>query len=531
MTAGPLAAPPKQRAARPPHLRRSNGWWTAAVIVTTVAVIPPISLTWQVISAGTVATVPFSRLAELLGSTILLTVAVTGTALVLGTATAWITARTSVHARRTWMTLAGLPLVIPSYVAALTIIGATGPAGVLDAWFGLSIPTPYGFAGAWFALAVFLAPMVHLILVPALKLIDPATEEAAIGLGASRRKVFATVTLPQLRPALISAGLMVSLYTVSDFGAVSLLRYDTFTRAIYTLYQGQIDRRPAASLSLVLMVLALLILMTERRIRSRAAYHRSRPRRVHKPVDLRPREEAAALGFLGFHAILSLGLPLIVLVHWLVRGLEAGQLPPSIWQETARSVGASTGAAIIAAAVALPVAMVTTRIRGRYSDAIETSIWGVYALPHIAVGVAVVAFALSTARPLYQTLGLLIVTYVIMFMAQSMSATQDSLLRASPDLEDASRGLGKGPLATLTRITIPIATPGLVAGAALVFLSVMKELPATLLLRPNGFETLAIRIWSATGEGFFTRASVATLVLLAVSVLPLLAVVKRDLSD
>ena len=118
-----------------------------------------------------------------------------------------------------------------------------------------------------------------------------------------------------------------------------------------------------------------------------------------------------------------------------------------------------------------------------------------------------------------------------MFMAQAVSTTQDSLRRGSPDLEDASRGLGKGPIGTLARVTVPLTAPGLVAGSALVFLSVMKELPATLLLRPNGFETLAIRIWSTTGEGFYTRAAVASLALLAVSIVPLLGVISRDFSD
>ena len=146
------------------------------------------------------------------------------------------------------MTLAALPLVVPSYVAALSLIAATGPSGVL-----VEIPTPYGFVGSWLVLSVFTAPLVHLTLIPGLRAIDPATEESATGLGASRWRVFATVTLPQLKPALVSSGLLVGLYTISDFGAVSLLRYDTFTRAIYTLYRGQIDRRPSATLSLILM--------------------------------------------------------------------------------------------------------------------------------------------------------------------------------------------------------------------------------------------------------------------------------------
>jgi iron(III) transport system permease protein len=175
--------------------------------------------------------------------------------------------------------------------------------------------------------------------------------------------------------------------------------------------------------------------------------------------------------------------------------------------------------------------MVTTWRRRRLSPAVETSVWSIYSLPHITVGVAVVAFALQFVRPLYQTLALLVVVYVGMFMAQSVSSIQDSLQRASPDLEDASRGLGRSPLQTLARVTVPLTTPGILAGTALVFLSVMKELPATLLLRPNGFETLAIRIWSATGEGFYTRASAASLALLAVSIVPLLVLTHRDLSS
>jgi iron(III) transport system permease protein len=162
---------------------------------------------------------------------------------------------------------------------------------------------------------------------------------------------------------------------------------------------------------------------------------------------------------------------------------------------------------------------------------VETSVWGVYSLPHIAVGVAVIVFALRGPRLLYQTLALLLAVYVGMFLAQAASSIQDSLLRADPDLEDASRGLGRTALQTLARVTIPITTPGILAGAALVFISVIKELPATLLLRPTGFETLAIRIWSSTGEGFYTRASAASLALLAVSIVPLLVLTRRDLAS
>ncbi len=527
MTAAPALAREASRSQRSP----SRGWWTAALLVLIPTVIPTLSLLWQVLSGGSGVVLPRDRLVELFFSTLLLTVAVTITALSIGTSTAWITSRTNIRFRRGWMILAALPLVIPSYVAALTIIGGTGPTGLISSWFGVTIPTPYGFAGAWLALGIFLAPMAHLIVTPGLRLIDPATEEAAIGLGASQVKAFFTITLPQLRPALISAGLMVGLYTISDFGAVSLMRYDTFTRAIFTLYQGQIDRRPAATLSLILMVLALLILIAERRTRGRATYHTTRTVRRRIRGDLTRAGSAVATSWMALIAVISLLLPISILGFWLVRGLGAGQTINSISAEIIRSLSVAVVASLVAAGAALPVAMVSARKATRAGALAESITWSTYALPHITIGVAVVGFALTWARPLYQGLALLIATYVVMFLAQAMSGAQDSIKRLSPDLEDASRGLGHGQLSTLVRVTIPLLSPGLLAGAALVFIGVMKELPATLLLRPNGFETLAVRIWSTTSEGFLTRASISGLALIAVSIVPLFLVTSRDLRD
>ncbi|REK12791.1 MAG: iron ABC transporter permease [Actinobacteria bacterium] len=527
MTLAPPA--PQERTTRVRSL--SRGWQVAAVIILIPVLVPPLSLLWQVIEGGTGIILPADRLLELFANTLLLAAAVTVTALAIGTATAWITSRTDIRFRRGWMILAALPLVIPSYVAALTIIGATGPGGLLADTLGWDLPTPFGFVGAWVALAIFLAPMAHLIVTPALQQVDPATEEAAIGLGSSRLRAFFTVTLPQLRPAMASAGLMVALYTISDFGAVSLLRFDTFTRAIFTLYQGQIDRRPAGTLSAILMALAIVVLVVERRTRGRASYHKAKPTRRRQVTDLAKWQRRFATGFMGLFALLSLVLPVSVLTYWLTRGMGAGQELPSIWPEIGRSLSVAVVAAVVAAAVSIPVAMVAARQRSGLGGIGESIAWGTYALPHITVGVAMVGFALAWAQPLYQTVLLLVATYVIMFLAQAVSSTQDSIKRFNPVLEDASRGLGHGQISTLFRVTVPLIAPGLLAGGALVFIGVIKELPATLLLRPNEFETLAIRIWSATGEGFLTRASLSSLALIAVSIIPLFLVTTRDLSD
>jgi iron(III) transport system permease protein len=237
------------------------------------------------------------------------------------------------------------------------------------------------------------------------------------------------------------------------------------------------------------------------------------------------------MSLLTVYALAALGVPILVMTVALRRGLGVGQTVGTLGMEALRSLGVAILAAVVTAAAAFPVAMVTTRRPGRMSGWVESVVWGTYSLPHITVGVAAVGFALSWARPLYQRLIYLVIIYVAIFLPQAVGSIQDSLRRASPDLEDASRGLGHGPMTTLLRITLPLAIPGLLAGGALVFLSVMKELPATLLLRPNGFETLAIRIWSSTAEGFLTRASAAGLVLLVVSIVPLFLVMSRDLSD
>jgi iron(III) transport system permease protein len=508
-------------------------WWLAlAALGLLPSLIPLASLVIATIRDGAVATVPGGRLAQLMANTLVLAVTVTATATALGTATAWLVTRTTVPMRRMWTILVALPLVMPSYVVALTLLGATGPTGVLSelvGGMGLGpIPVPDGFFGSWLALTVFAVPYVHLAAVPAIRGIDPALEEASRSLGVSRWHTFRKVTLPMLRPATTASALLVSLYTISDFGVVSLLRYDTFTRAIYAQYQGRLDRRPALTLALVLIVVAVAIVWFERRTRRHARYEGA-PSARPAPIDLGRGWTATAVGFLTGLTTVSIAIPSIVLFTWLARGATAGQPIGAPVAETLRSLLVSVAAAVVAALVSIPVAMVTVRGRQRAAAAAETVTWMSYALPHIAMGLAMVTFALRVAPGLYQTTVLLVIAYVAMFLPQTVATSSDSLRRINPSLEEASRSLGRSAIETTMRITLPLMRRGLLAGAALVFLTTMKELPATLLLRPNEFETLAIRIWAATGEGFYTRASAAALILLAVSAIPLALVTIRDL--
>jgi iron(III) transport system permease protein len=505
------------------------------VLVIAPLAMPVLSMLVEAAAGVGGTTLPAGRLLELAINTVALVAGVVVGATVIGLATAWLTTRTDLAGARVWSTLLGLPLVIPSFVGALVLLGATGRRGIVSLLLetaGLSaLPIPRGYGGALFALTMFTFPYVHLMAIPALRKLDPGLEEAARGLGASPGRVFRTVTLSQMAPALRAAMLLVALYTLADFGAVSLLGYDTFTRAIFLQYAGRPDRTPATVLAALLVGIALVLIWLERRGRGRQAVPGGRTIRPHLPVAVAGIKRWLAVSFLGAVVLTSLVLPITVLVGWWLRGLWAGQAPVTVLAETWRSLAVSGTTAIIVAVAALPLAILTVRYRSRVGAFCESMAWSLYALPHITVGLAVLLIGLTVVTGLYQTLPLLLFAYLIMFLPQALGPTQAALVRVSPSLEEASRSLGKTALVTVGRITLPLMGRGMLAGAGLVFLTTMRELPATLLLRPTEFETLAVRIWSTTSEGFYTRAAVAALVLLAVSAVPLYVLVSRNVDE
>jgi iron(III) transport system permease protein len=176
----------------------------------------------------------------------------------------------------------------------------------------------------------------------------------------------------------------------------------------------------------------------------------------------------------------------------------------------------------------MPVAILAVRHQSPLSSLIEKITYSGFALPGIAIALALVFFAANYAEPLYQTLALLVFAYVVRFLPQAYGAIRASLLQVNPNTETAARGLGRGKPYVFWRVTLPQVLPGISGGAVLVFLTVMKELPATLILSPIGFDTLATRIWSATSEGFYTRAALPALILVALSSLPMLFTVLRE---
>ncbi len=462
-----------------------------------------------------------------LARTLLLMASVTLISGVIAVPLAWLTARTDLPFRRVWGVVSVLPLVIPSFVGAFLYISALGPRGLLQGamqdMFGLErLPEIYGLAGATLTLALLSFPYMLLTVRASISNLDPATEESARGLGCGPLGTLWRVTLPQLRPSIASGGLLVALYTLSDFGAVSLMRYQTFTWVIYQQYESAYDRSVAAVLSLGLVAMAAAVLVLVHVSQGRERYYQSNASAARVPRRFRlGRWKWPALAFCGGVAFLSLALPMAVLGYWLARGIGLGEPLMPLWETTRNSVIVSGMAAVATAAFAIPVAVIIVRHRSRLSRVLETTSFTGYALPGVVIALALVYFGANYARTLYQTIWLLVFAYVVLFFPVALGAVSSRLQQISPRLEDAARGLGRRPWQVLTSITVPLLSPGVLMGAALAFLITIKELPATLILGPLGFGTLATAVWSASSEAFFARAAAPAMMLVLISSIPM----------
>jgi iron(III) transport system permease protein len=476
---------------------------------------------------------------RVLGNTALLAVSVTSGAALLAVPLAWLTTRTDLPGRKLWSVLHALPLVIPSYIYAFLFLSFLSPKGLLQQMLARPFnidrfPPIYGFTGAFVVLTLISYPYIFLTVQAALRQMDPTLLEVAQTNGASKRQIVRYVLLPYLWPSLTAGGLLVALYTLRDFGAVSLLQFSTFTRVIYNRYQGfQLDE--AATLAAVLVLMTGLIMLFESRFRPDAAdapeevSDGSRPHRMALG-----RWRWPALVFTGLVSFFALFMPVGVLGYWLVRGLRQNWLMGTIGavqQNSANladlvaparlSVTTALLAALLAVALALPITILSVRYNGRWARFFEHISYASYALPGIVVALAFVFAGINFVRPLYQTLPLLLAAYMVLFVPQAVSAGRGVLARIPVELEEVGYSLGGSHWAILRYVTLPLMRPGLVAGGLLVFLTVMKELPATLLLSPLGYRTLPMLVWSNISEAFFARAAVPTLLLLLLSSVPL----------
>ena len=521
---------------RPQTMNAPGVLLVPALLVGAALLLPPVYLVVRSLGGGPEFWDLLFRVkvAAILGRTMLLVATVTAASVLLALPLAWLTVRTDLPLRRTWAVLTSLPLVIPSYVAGFVVVVALGPRGMLqgalEGPFGIDrLPSIYGFAGAMLTLTVLSYPYVLLTVRAALQRMDPALEESARGLGLGPVATFFRVVLPLLRPAVGAGALLVGLYTLSDFGAVSLLRYETFTWAIFSQYESSLDRTLGAGLSLVLVLLALGWVALEFLTRGRSRYYSTSSGTTRpSPTIALGKWKWPSIGFCALITTTGLGLPVGILLYWVVRGVMAGEPLDPLWIAARNSVYVSALASVAATAAALPVGLLSVRHPGMLSGTLERLGYVSFALPGIAIALALVFFGANYAGVIYQTIGLLLLGYVALFLSPALGAVRTTLLQMNPRIEEAARSLGRNPLGAFASVTVPAARPGIVAGASLVFLLTMKELPATLILSPTGFTTLATSVWSFTSEAFFARAAMPSLLLIVLSGIPLALLMLRE---
>ncbi len=510
--------------------------WLPAILLVGAILLPLVYLWLRAVQGeqGLFELVLRPSTLRILGNSLGLAASVAFCSALIAVPIAWLTVRTDLPLRRLFSVLTALPLVIPSYIGAYLMVSTLGPRGLVQSWLqplGVErLPSIYGFPGALVVLTLLTFPYTLLSVRASLLGIDPALEDASRVLGRNRWQTFWRVVFPQLRPGMAAGSLLVVLYTLRDFGAVSIMRFNTFTRAIYIQYQSLIDRSGAAALALVLVLLALGLLAAEWGIRQRGRHYGSSPKAVAPVQVALGRWKWPAMIFCSLVVLLSLLIPAVNLVYWLVRGLGAGEQVGALWAQTWNSFWISAVAALVTMASALPVVVLSVRRPGRLSQVLERSTYLGFAMPGVVIALALVFFGSNFATLIYQTSPLLIFAYLVLFIPQAVGSVRASLLQVHPNLEEAGRSLGRPPLQVFLRVTAPLVRPGLAVGFALVFLTVMKELPATLILSPIGFKTLATSVWSAVSAAYFAQAALPALLLIVVSSVPMaFLILRRDL--
>lgn len=461
------------------------------------------------VDAATLVKLVFrERNLRLLGNTAALTGLVLAFGTLLALPLAWLVVRTDMAGRRliTWLSVA--PLAVPGYVMAYALLGLGGYQGILGRLFGLSVARPSGLWAAAAALTLYTFPYLFLNVRSALLGLDASLEESARSLGLNRWEVVRRVVLPQLRPALLAGWLVMSLYVLGDFGAVALLRFDTFSLAIYTQYTSAFDRHNAALLSLMLLLITSALVVFELRLLGRRRYasvgrgatRKAAPERLGATAPLWYAFVALVLGA-------ALGLPLATLIGWI------SLVPPSLAQlsqvlTTFLSTAAlALPAAAITGLLALPVVVAAQRTRWFGGRLLERLVYLGYAVPPVALALALVMFALRFTPALYQSFQVLIFAYVVSFLALAIGPVRSGLLQVNPRIEETARSLGRGRFTAFAQTVLPLLSRNLLAGGALALMMVMKELPMTYLLAPTGYRTLAVRVFGLTNEAMMAAAA------------------------
>jgi len=448
-----------------------------------------------------------------------LAVGVAALAVAISLPLAWLTHATNLPGRAAFRWLVVLPLAIPSYISGFVVVALLGPSGSLRGLassLGIGLPDVYGTFGVVIAL-LFMFPLALLPLQAALEDLDASQWEAARGLGLSPWLAFRRVIWPQLRMPAANGGLLVALYVLSDFGAVSLLRYPTLSYVIYLRYENPFGRSESIGYALLLMLLVGILFGLHRWLAGRSSIpSRASTRRPWPSIPLGPWRWPAAL-VAGSVVGLGVLLPIASTLGWWLRGVAAGAPTFPVAKEAVWTLGLGLAAALIITSLAILPGLLTRAGSRRVSQLLRVASHSGYALPGIVVALALVFFATRVALPLYQTLPMLLIAYGVRFLPLAIQNVDAGLERQSRRLDDAARSLGRTQWRVWLEVTLPAAAPAIFAAGLTVFVSTIKELPATLLLAPLNTNTLATRIWGWTSEAYFTAAAAPALILVVLA--------------
>lgn len=444
------------------------------------------------------------RVGELLLNTILLIVVTVPLCLVLGVGGAWLVERTSLSGHRWWSLALAAPLAIPAFVNSY-------------AWAS-AVPSLAGLGAGTLIATLSYFPLVYIPVAATLGRLDPAIEQSAASLGLGPWAVFFRVVLPQLRIAMAGGALLVSLHLLSEYGAFAMIRFDTFTTAIMNQFKSTFNGAAGNMLASVLVVLCMLLLLAEAKVRGNARYARVGfgAQGLAFRLRLGRLEVPAQLGLLAV-VVLSVGVPLYSVTRWLIAGGAAVWEPERLLPALGQTAGYGLAGALLTILVAFPMAFLAVRHPSWFSKLLELSNYVTSSMPGIVVGLAFVTVSIRLVPGIYQSAYVLLAAYILLFLPRALVNLRAGLAQAPRELEEAARSLGRSPAVAFFRVTLRLTAPAAAGGAALVFLAIVNELTATLLLAPNGTRTLATAFWAKSSEIDYSGAAPYALLMILIS--------------
>ncbi len=489
-----------------------------------------------------------TRLLDLIWNTLRLAVGVGVGTFLLGTSLAWLVVMYQFPGKRFFEAMLLLPLAMPGYVIGFVFLSQWDYAGTIPTlyrqYFGYTawFPEVRSYPGVVLVLTLVLYPYVYLLSRSAFREQNASLLEAARSLGVSRRQLFWKVALPLARPSIAVGVSLALMETLADFGTVGNFSYDTFTTAIYQMWFGLFDKAAAVQLAGMLLLFNLMLFYLEERTRGQSKYYQIHgSTRRPEPFQLSRGKVWIAVLYPSCVLGMAFVYPVTVLIVWVVQDLSE-RFDERYWKllENTLLVSATTG--VLTLCIAVLMAYSKRLFPGKPMH-LGTRLASMgYALPGsvIAVGVLVPLSTLDhwlddLATSWFDlSIGLLftgsmlgmVFAYTVRFLAVAFNPVDTNLSKVTPTMDMAAHSLGASRRRVLRRIHLPLIESGMITGFIIVFVDVMKEMPATLLLRPFGYDTLATRIWELTSESYWEDAALPALTIVCSALIPVLLLIK-----